>query len=37
MRTYEDYTKSLAKMKRNIYFNGEKSDRTDEMQMNCIK
>ena len=32
MRTKEDYINSLSKMKRNIYFNGEKIDRTDEIQ-----
>ena len=36
MRTKQDYIKGLAKMKRNIYFDGQLIDRTDEMQMDCI-
>ncbi|MFX1337801.1 MAG: 4-hydroxyphenylacetate 3-hydroxylase family protein [Promethearchaeota archaeon] len=36
MRTKEEYMKDLGKMKKNIYFNGEKIDRLDERQMNCI-
>ena len=36
MRTKGDYIKGLAKMKRNIYFDGQLIDRTDEMQMDCI-
>ncbi|SPJ15548.1 hypothetical protein SBDP2_40010 [Syntrophobacter sp. SbD2] len=36
MRTKEQHIQSLAKMKRNIYFNGNLIDRTDEMQMACI-
>ena len=31
MRTKEDYIKGLAKMKRNIYFDGQLLDRTDEL------
>ena len=33
MRTKQDYIKGLSKMKRNIYFDGQLIDRTDEMQM----
>lgn len=29
MRTKEDYIKGLSKMKRNLYFDGQKIDRTD--------
>ena len=36
MRTKQDYIKGLSKMKRNIYFDGQLIDRTDEMQMDCI-
>ncbi|MGA2782704.1 MAG: 4-hydroxyphenylacetate 3-hydroxylase N-terminal domain-containing protein [Smithella sp.] len=36
MRTKEDFIKALAKMKRNIYFDGKLIDRTDEIQMDCI-
>jgi len=36
MRTKEQYVKDLAKLKRNLYFNGEKISRVDEVQMNCI-
>ena len=36
MRTKEDYIKGLAKMKRNIYFDGQLIDRTDELQMDCL-
>lgn len=36
MRTKTQYIEDLGKMKRNIYFNGDKIDRTDELQMNCI-
>ena len=36
MRTKEEYIKGLGKMRRNIYFNGELIDRTDERQMNCL-
>jgi len=36
MRTKEQYIEALGKMKRNIYFNGEKISRDDELQMNCI-
>ena len=36
MRTKEDFMKALSKMKKNIYFNGERIDRLDERQMPCI-
>jgi len=36
MRTKQQYIQGLSKMKRNIYFNGERIDRTDELQMDCI-
>lgn len=36
LRTKGKYIEALGKMKRNIYFNGEKIDRTDERQMACI-
>jgi hypothetical protein len=36
MRTKQDYINGLAKMKRNLYYNGELIDRTDERQMDCI-
>ncbi|MGA8848405.1 MAG: 4-hydroxyphenylacetate 3-hydroxylase N-terminal domain-containing protein [Dehalococcoidia bacterium] len=36
MRTKEQYIRGLAKMKRNVYFNGALIDRTDEQQMDCI-
>jgi aromatic ring hydroxylase len=36
MRTKEEYIKGLGKMRRNIYFDGELIDRTDERQMNCL-
>jgi len=36
MRTKDQYMQALSKMKRNVYFNGEKLDRTDELQMPCI-
>ncbi|MBY8979148.1 MAG: aromatic ring hydroxylase [Candidatus Lokiarchaeota archaeon] len=36
MRTKEDYMNDLSKMKRNLYYNGEKIDRLDERQLNCI-
>jgi len=32
MRTKEEYIKGLSKMRRNVYVNGEKIDRDDEMQ-----
>jgi aromatic ring hydroxylase len=36
MRTKRQYIQGLSKMKRNVYFNGELIDRTDERQMDCI-
>src|SRR5208337_4906997 len=36
MRTKQDYIKSLSKLKRNIYYDGNLIDRTDELQMDCI-
>lgn len=36
MRTQEQYIQGLSKMKRNIYFDGELIDRTDERQMDCL-
>ncbi|HOJ52463.1 MAG TPA: 4-hydroxyphenylacetate 3-hydroxylase N-terminal domain-containing protein [Syntrophales bacterium] len=36
MKTKADYIQRLSKMKRNIYVDGERIDRTDELQMDCI-
>jgi len=36
MRTKQDYIDGLSKMKRNVYFNGERIDRTGELQMACL-
>ena len=36
LRTKEEYMKALSKMKKNIYFDGEKIDRLDERQIPCI-
>ena len=36
MGTKEQYIQGLAKMKRNIYFNGNLIDRTDELQTPCL-
>jgi len=36
LKTKEDYIKRLSKMKRNVYFDGQLIDRTDELQMDCI-
>ena len=36
MRTKQQYMEGLGKMKRNLYYNGEKIDRLDEHQMPCI-
>ncbi len=33
MRTKQEYMNRLSKMKRNLYFNGQLLDRTDELQM----
>ncbi len=36
MRTKEQYIQGLSRMKRNIYYDGELIDRTDEIQMDCL-
>ncbi len=36
MRTKEQYIEGLRKMRRNIYVDGNKIDRDDELQMDCI-
>ncbi|MHB8771604.1 MAG: 4-hydroxyphenylacetate 3-hydroxylase family protein [Syntrophales bacterium] len=36
MRTKEQYIAGLSKMKRNLYFDGQPLDRTDELQMDCL-
>ncbi|MEW6554747.1 MAG: 4-hydroxyphenylacetate 3-hydroxylase N-terminal domain-containing protein [Actinomycetota bacterium] len=36
MRTKQQYIEGLAKMGRNVYFNGEKIDRDCELQMDCL-
>jgi len=36
MRNKQQYMEGLTKMRRNLYHNGEKIDRTDELQMPCI-
>jgi len=36
MRTKQDYINGLSKMKRNLYFDGQMIDRTDELQMRCL-
>ncbi|MFX1327638.1 MAG: 4-hydroxyphenylacetate 3-hydroxylase family protein [Promethearchaeota archaeon] len=36
MRTKEEFMKDLGKMKKNIFFDGERIDRLDERQMPCI-
>ncbi len=36
MRTREQFIEGLSKMRRNIYADGQKIDRTDELQMPCI-
>ena len=36
MRTKEQYIQGLSKMRRNIYYDGELIDRTDERQMDCL-
>jgi aromatic ring hydroxylase len=35
MRTKEQYVDGLKKMRRNLYFDGNKIDRTDEVQQRC--
>jgi 4-hydroxybutyryl-CoA dehydratase/vinylacetyl-CoA-Delta-isomerase len=37
MRTKAQYIEGLKKMRRNIYVNGQKIDRDDELQMDCLK
>ncbi|MDD5665947.1 MAG: 4-hydroxyphenylacetate 3-hydroxylase N-terminal domain-containing protein [Actinomycetota bacterium] len=36
MRTKQQYIEGLAKMGRNVYFNGEKIDRDSELHLNCL-
>ncbi|MFW6333767.1 MAG: 4-hydroxyphenylacetate 3-hydroxylase family protein [Desulfosalsimonas sp.] len=36
MRTKQEYIAGLKKMRRNLYFNGDKIDRDDEVQMNAL-
>jgi len=36
VRTKKEYIEGLSKMRRNIYVNGEKIDRTDELQQDCL-
>jgi len=36
VRSREQYIKGLGKMRRNLYFDGELIDRTDERQMDCL-
>ncbi len=36
MRTKQDYINGLSKMKRNIYYDGQLIDRTDELQQDCL-
>ena len=36
MRTKQDYINGLARMKRNLYYDGQLIDRTDELQMDCL-
>jgi len=36
MKTKQDFINRLAKMKRNVYYDGQLIDRTDELQMDCI-
>ena len=36
MRNKKDFINALSKMKRNIYYDGNLIDRTDELQMDCI-
>ena len=36
MRTKEEYIDGLGRMRRNIYYDGELIDRTDERQMDCL-
>ncbi len=36
MKSKQDYIDRLARMKRNLYYDGRQIDRTDELQMDCI-
>ncbi|MBP1711676.1 MAG: aromatic ring hydroxylase [Deltaproteobacteria bacterium] len=36
MKTKQDFINRLSKMKRNVYYDGQLIDRTDEIQMDCI-
>jgi len=36
MRTKEQYINGLKKMRRNLYFDGNKIDRTDEVQQKVL-
>jgi len=36
MRTKQDFIDGLSRMKRNVYFDGQLIDRTDEVQMRCL-
>ena len=36
MRSKQDYIQGLARMKRNLYHDGQLIDRTDELQMDCL-
>jgi aromatic ring hydroxylase len=36
MRTKQQYIQGLSKMRRNVYYDGERISRTDERQMDCI-
>ncbi len=36
MRTKQDFINALSKMKRNVYYDGQLIDRTDELQSDCI-
>ncbi len=36
MRTKQDFINALSKMKRNVYYDGERIDRTDAVQQHCI-
>ncbi|MDD4091573.1 MAG: 4-hydroxyphenylacetate 3-hydroxylase N-terminal domain-containing protein [Smithellaceae bacterium] len=36
MRSKQDYITGLSKMKRNLYYDGQLIDRTDELQMRCL-
>ena len=36
LRTKEQYIEGLGRMKRNLYVNGEKVSRTDELMQPCL-